>query len=95
MAINPIGAGNVTSQGTERSERGGERFAASLAEFLKDVNSDQTEAAKEIKRLVVDGEGSVHEAMAAMTKAEGSFRLLMEMRNRLVDGINRLLQTRG
>ncbi len=95
MAINPIGAGNVTSQGTERSERGGERFAASLTQLLKDVNSDQTEAAKEIKRLVVDGEGSVHETMVAMNKAEGSFRLLMEMRNRLVDGINRLLQTRG
>ncbi len=48
-----------------------------------------------MKRIVVDGEGSIHEAMTAMSNAEGSFRLLMEMRNRLVDGINRLLQTRG
>ncbi len=95
MAIDAIGASQLNAPQTERSDGGGERFAAALTRFLHEVNSDQLEAAKEMKRLVVDGEGSIHEAMTAMNNAEGSFRLLMEMRNRLVDGINRLLQTRG
>ncbi len=95
MAINPIAGGQVTAHETSRSEPGGEHFASSLARFMRDVNQDQINAAKQIKGLVIDGEGSIHEAMSAMNKAEGSFRLLIEMRNRLVDGLNRLLQTRG
>jgi flagellar hook-basal body complex protein FliE len=41
----------------------------------------------------VEGKGSIHEAMVAITNAEGSFRLMMEIRNRLVLGINQLLES--
>jgi flagellar hook-basal body complex protein FliE len=61
--------------------------------MLRGVNQDQIDAAAAIDRLMVEGEGSIHEAMIAMSKAEGSFRLLMEMRNRLIDAVNRLLQS--
>ena len=50
-------------------------------------------AAKKIKGLTVDGEGSIHETMVAMSNAEGSFRLMMEIRNRMIEAVNRLLQT--
>ena len=95
MAIEGIGARSVIGLEAEPSRRGGESFAASLTEILQEANRDQVEAAQQIKSLVVDGEGTIHDAMSAMNKAEGSFRLLMEMRNRLLDGIDRLLQTRG
>ena len=95
MAIDAIDSGRLNAPQTQRSEAGGGQFAQALTQLLLDVNSDQIKAGKAMKRLVVDGEGSIHEAMAAMNTAEGSFRLLMEMRNRLVDGFNRLLQTRG
>ena len=95
MPIDPIGTGAAPTRQNVAAPAGGQRFATSLAQMLHDVNKDQVDAASEIKRLVSDGDGSIHEAMAAITKAEGSFRLLMEMRNRLVDGVNRLLQTRG
>jgi flagellar hook-basal body complex protein FliE len=61
--------------------------------MLRSVNQDQIGAAGAIERLMVDGEGSIHEAMIEMSKAEGSFRLLMTMRNRLMEAVNRLLQT--
>jgi flagellar hook-basal body complex protein FliE len=61
--------------------------------MIQDVNRDQVEASQTMKRLLVHGEGSIHEAMMAASKAEGSFRLLMTMRNRLIDAVNRLLQT--
>ena len=95
MAIDAIESGTLNAPQTQRGEIGGGHFARALTQFLLEVNSDQIKAGNEMKRLVVDGEGSIHEAMVAMNNAEGSFRLLMEMRNRLVDGINRLLQTRG
>jgi len=93
MAVDPIGMNSNSILGSERTRSGGESFASAMTEFLKGVNQDQADAARKVKELVVDGRGSIHETMVAMTTAEGSVRLLMEMRNRIVDGINRLLQT--
>ncbi len=95
MSIDAIDSGKLNASQTQRGESGGGHFAQALTRLLLEVNSDQIKAGNEMKRLVVDGEGSIHEAMIAMNNAEGSFRLLLEMRNRLVDGFNRLLQTRG
>ena len=61
--------------------------------MIQDVNGDQVVAAEQIQKLAVEGEGSIHEAMVAMSHAEGSFRLMMEVRNRIVQGINELLRT--
>jgi flagellar hook-basal body complex protein FliE len=93
MTIDPIGVGLSTSVRSEPARSGGESFAKAMTDLLKEVNSDQISAANKIKELSVDGRGSIHETMVAMGTAEGSLRLLMEMRNRLVDGVNRLLQT--
>jgi len=81
------------SRAPGQADGDGESFAAAVTKMLRDVNADQVDAAREVQSLVVDGKGSIHDAMVAMSKAEGSFRLAMEMRNRLIDGINRLLQT--
>lgn len=95
MPIEGIGARGFIAPEVQPGRRGGESFAASLTEILQEANRDQVDAARQIKELIIDGKGTIHEAMSAMGKAEGSFRLLMEMRNRLVQGIDRLLQTRG
>lgn len=92
MAIDPIGARGLLPASGQVAESGGERFADALTKMLRDVNHDQVEAAQKAEDLLVSGKGSIHDAMLAMSRAEGSFRLLMEMRNRLVDGLNRLLQ---
>lgn len=98
MAIEGIGAEGLTrldplprSGSTQKSEAGG--FAGELQKFVMDVNKDQVDAAGKIKDLAVDGKGSIHETMVAVSNAEGSFRLLMEVRNRMIDGVNRLLQS--
>ena len=72
---------------------GGASFADEITRMLQDVNSDQVKAAGKIRDLAIDGEGSIHEAMVAMSNAEGSFRLMMEIRNRIVQTVNELLQT--
>ncbi len=95
MAIDAIESGTLNAPQTQRGEIGGGHFARALTQFLLEVNSDQIKAGNEMKRLVVDGEGSIHEAMVAMNNAEGSFRLVMEMRNRLIEAVNRLLRPQG
>jgi flagellar hook-basal body complex protein FliE len=75
------------------SASGGETFAAAVTRAVRGVNAEVVDASGKAADLVVRGEGTIHDAMIAADKAEGSFRLLMEMRNRLIEGVNRLLET--
>ncbi len=93
MAVDPIG-GDIFADPTRFTQKtGSESFAETVTRVLKQANSDQLSAARKIKGLTVDGEGSIHETMVAMSNAEGSFRLMMEIRNRMIEAVNRLLQT--
>ncbi len=100
MAIEGIGAEGLPrlaplpkSTATETKGVQPSGFAGELSKFVHGVNADQVDAAQKIKDLAVDGKGSIHETMVAVSNAEGSFRLLMEVRNRLIEGVNRLLQS--
>ncbi len=94
MTIESIGSGNEATRHVRTDEPGdGSSFAKTITSAIRDANADQVEAADRIRNLAVDGEGSIHEAMVAMSNAEGSFRLMMEIRNRIVQGVNELLQT--
>ncbi len=91
MAVSPVGG--VSGQAPAiRAPDEGKGFVDDLVRILREANQTQIDAAHTAEKLVVKGEGSIHEAMLAMSKAEGSFRLLMEMRNRLVAAVQRLLQ---
>ncbi len=91
MVIQPVGGASGQAP-VIRGPDEGSGFVDDLVRILREANQTQIDAAHTAEKLVVKGEGSIHEAMLAMSKAEGSFRLLMEMRNRLVDAVQRLLQ---
>ena len=93
MEIQGAREGALSVSSTREAESGGASFAEAITEMLQDVNSDQVKAAGKIRDLAIDGEGSIHGAMVAMSNAEGSFRLMMEIRNRIVQTVNELLQT--
>jgi flagellar hook-basal body complex protein FliE len=85
----------VSSSGSLAPEigRGGESFAAAITGLLREANQDQVDASGKVIDLTVRGKGDIHDAMVAVESAESSFRLLMEMRNRLIEGVSRLLET--
>jgi flagellar hook-basal body complex protein FliE len=74
--------------------QGGEDFAGTIARVIDEANRDQHHASGAIRQLLVDGTGTIHDAMIAVNRADSSFRLLMEMRNRLIEGVNQLLETK-
>ncbi|MFQ5693225.1 MAG: flagellar hook-basal body complex protein FliE [Nitrospinota bacterium] len=70
--------------GRPETEKTGKDFSDILKEAVAEVDSLQKEAAQAIEKLVV-GEGeSIHEAMIAMEKANLSFRMLMQVRNKVL-----------
>ena len=95
MALDPIAGSGIRSAelGLQKGVEG-EGFVDTIARVLQEANADQVEASQRMTDLAVHGKGSIHEAMIAMSSAEGSFRMLMEMRNRVIEGVNKLLETR-
>lgn len=101
MPIEALGPGSLYVPPAEPERAGalapevgrGESFAAAIGDVLAAANQDQIDASAKVIDLTVRGQGDIHEAMVAVESAESSFRLLMEMRNRLLEGVSRLLET--
>jgi len=69
---------------------------ASFGEVLKDslaqVNSLQHEADAAIQSLATGGTATLHDTMLAVQKAELSFRLMMQVRNKIVEAYQEVLR---
>ncbi len=60
-------------------------FAATLKEFLADVNTLQKEAAQQAEKFIAGEPVKLHDVMIAAEKAKVSLDLLLEIRNRAID----------
>ena len=84
---------NVELGGTNSSaSAGGTDFVHTLNETMQKVEALQTEAEKQVEQLV-SGQGSdIHSAMIAVEKANLSFQLMMQVRNKIVDAYQQISQ---
>jgi flagellar hook-basal body complex protein FliE len=66
------------------SEKDKTSFEDILTESIGEVSRLQKEADKAANDLVTGGETDIHSAMIALEKADISFRLMMQVRNKIV-----------
>jgi flagellar hook-basal body complex protein FliE len=70
--------------------------AASFGQVLKDslaqVNALQHEADGAIQSLATGGTATLHDTMLAVQRAELSFRLMMQVRNKIVEAYQEVLR---
>jgi flagellar hook-basal body complex protein FliE len=78
------------ASGTTPAEGGS--FADVLADSLKQVNSLQQEADAAIQTLATGGPTTLHDTMLAVQKADLSFRLMMQVRNKIVEAYQEVLR---
>ena len=74
------------------AEPGKASFGEVLKDSLKQVNSLQQEADASIQSLATGGAASLHDTMLAIQKAELSFKLMMQVRNKIVDAYQEVLR---
>ena len=67
-------------------------FGAALKDSLAQVNHLQGEANAAIKDLATGEGGTLHDTMLALEKAELSFRLMMQVRNKIVEAYQEVLR---
>ncbi len=89
MGIDPMGK----SQGKEKSEKSqGPEFNEVLKNAIKEVSGLEKKADAAVQDLVSGGETNIHEAMIALQKADISFKVLMEVRDKILSAYKEVMR---
>ena len=75
-----------------KAEGTGNSFNSMLQRSIKEVNQLQNEADSSIEQLIVGKSRNLHETMIALEKADISFRLMMEVRNKIIDAYHEIMR---
>ena len=92
LPIDPNSIPQVAGGSKPGSKQVGEEFKEMLEGYLKDVNSLQHKADGAVHDLVTGRTENLHQLIAAVNEADLSFRLMMEMRNKLVDAYKEIMR---
>ena len=75
-----------------RPQVGEPSFGGTLGGLVSEVNQVQVDASDAIQRFATGGGENLHEVMIAVSKAELSFKFLMEARNKLVNAYQEVMK---
>ena len=67
-------------------------FSTHLKNALGEVNDLQQKADQAIQQLVGEGKGDLQETMIALEKADVSFRLMMQIRNKVLEAYQEIMR---
>jgi flagellar hook-basal body complex protein FliE len=90
--VNNLGQNLGVSGTTSPASEGKTDFGQTLQETMKKVEDLQTEAEKQVEGMVSGKGADVHSAMIAVEKADLSFQLMMQVRNKIVDAYQQISQ---
>jgi flagellar hook-basal body complex protein FliE len=84
-------SGPLTSpKGVDGAQK--EDFNSHLKNALGEVNDLQQKADQAIQQLVGEGKGDLQETMMALEKADVSFRLMMQIRNKVLEAYQEIMR---
>ena len=72
--------------------QGATSFGQVLKDSLSQVNHLQHEADTAIQELATGGKATLHDTMLALQKADLSFKLMMQVRNKIVEAYQEVLR---
>lgn len=90
--VKPVDQG--PRQGPEAPGKAGPpSFADTLKESIAEVNDLKLEADKAIEKLATGESTDIQETILAVEKADVSFKLMMEVRNKIVNAYQEVMRT--
>ena len=82
----------VGSSAKQTPETGESSFLTAMKETLNKVNQNQSAADDQIKALASGQVKDLHQTMIAIEKADVSFRLLAEIRNKVIEAYREIMR---
>ncbi len=87
------GSAAGVGKGSERkSEEGEVTFGDLLVDKINEANSVISTADNAVSNLVAGRTKNVHETMIALEKADISFKMLMQVRNKMIDAYQEIMR---
>lgn len=74
-------------------DKTGQSFSSVLQNAIKDVNADQLEGEQAIRNQISGKETSLHSTLISLEKAEISFKLMMQVRGKLMEAYQQIMRT--
>ncbi len=90
MNISGLGRSQEVFQGSIEKKNSGKGFDKVMQEAITTISQIQEEADKAVKDLASGGE--VTQAIVAMEKADMSFQLMVEVRNKLLSAYDEIMR---
>jgi len=89
-----VGSGSplTSPSGGTGKTNGSGGFADLVSHFVEQTNTDQVTADSAIQDFATGKNDNVQQVVLAMTNADMSFQLFMEIRNHLIDSYNELMR---
>ena len=77
----------------KKSENSSVDFSAILKNSIKEVNDAQLEADEAVQKVLNGETKDIHETMITLQKADVSLKLMMEVRNKLLEAYQEIMRT--
>ncbi|NQT34106.1 flagellar hook-basal body complex protein FliE [bacterium] len=90
--LKPLGAGAPERPYTIQPSGGAVPFKNILGNLIKDVDDLRKTAHKTTEKLITGELEDVHQVMVAVEEANISFRLMMEVRNKMVEAYKEMMK---
>lgn len=90
-SVSPAAAGAAPAA-RRPAESGAGAFARLLTQFVRDAGNQQAQAEQSVTDIAAGRADNVHNAMLAMVKADLSFHLVLEIRNRLSEAYQEIMR---
>jgi len=79
--------------GVSKPESGSSSFSEVLSNFFQDVNKLQVNASESVQKISTGEIKDIHQVMVAMSEADVAFKLMMEIRNKLMQAYSEIMKT--
>jgi len=85
-------AAGVPGAAPEAAGGGGATFADVLRNSISQANEHQVQADQAIRELVAGRTKNIHETMLAVERADSSLKLMMQVRNKVLDAYREIMR---
>jgi flagellar hook-basal body complex protein FliE len=82
----------MKNNGMEQDQDGSKTFSDVFRNSMDKVNTYQAQADQAIKELVAGRSKNIHETMLAIERADTSLKLMMQVRNKVLDAYREIMR---
>jgi flagellar hook-basal body complex protein FliE len=73
-------------------QEAGKNFSDLLRDSVEKVNLYQTQADTSVKEMIAGRNKNIHETMLAVERADASLKLMMQVRNKILDAYKEVMR---